>query len=64
MVTVNQGISGNYTINSAVVTGGTNFQTFNDFSAALACGVSGPVVATVVAGSGPYIGHQYSNHKW
>ena len=54
MVTVNQGISGNYTINSAVVTGGTNFQTFNDFSAALACGVSGPVVATVVAGSGPY----------
>ncbi|MBL7719898.1 MAG: hypothetical protein JNL72_13755 [Flavipsychrobacter sp.] len=53
-VSVLPGLSGNYTINSAVITGGTNFQSFNDFASALACGISGPVVATVVSGSGPY----------
>ena len=48
-------LSGNYTINSALATGGTNFQTFNDLATSLnTSGVSGPVVATVVSGSGPY----------
>ncbi|HNB81594.1 MAG TPA: right-handed parallel beta-helix repeat-containing protein, partial [Chitinophagaceae bacterium] len=46
---------GNYTINSAVTTGGTNFQTFGAFATALSCGgVAGPVTVDVVSGSGPY----------
>ena len=48
-------LSGNYTINAAVVTGGSNFQSFTDLASALSCGgVSGPVVVDVVSGSGPY----------
>lgn len=47
-------VSGTYTINSAVVTGGTNFQSFNDAVSFIQCGISGPVVFNVVAGSGPY----------
>ena len=47
-------VSGTYTINSAVVTGGTNFQSFNDAVSFIACGISGPVVFNVAAGSGPY----------
>lgn len=51
-----QPLNGNYTINSAQATGGTNYQTFTDFAGDLtADGVSGNVVATVVPGSGPYI---------
>ena len=45
---------GTYTINSAQATGGSNFQSFADAMAALNCGISGPVVFNVVAGSGPY----------
>ncbi len=45
---------GTYTINSAVATGGANFQTFTDAYFALRCGISGPVVFNVVSGSGPY----------
>ncbi|MBK7966903.1 MAG: right-handed parallel beta-helix repeat-containing protein [Bacteroidetes bacterium] len=48
-------MSGNYTINSAVVTGGTNFQSFTDAVNQLICSsVNGPVVLDVVLGSGPY----------
>lgn len=48
-------MNGNYTINSTVITGGTNFQTFNDLAGALTtCGVSDHVVVTVVDNSGPY----------
>ena len=47
-------VSGTFTINSAIATGGTNFQTFNAFFAYLACGINGPVTANVVSGSGPY----------
>ncbi|MCC5917346.1 MAG: T9SS type A sorting domain-containing protein [Cryomorphaceae bacterium] len=48
-------LSGNYTINSAQPTWGTNFSSFTDLSDALNCGgVSGPVVVDVVASSGPY----------
>ncbi|RYD98529.1 MAG: T9SS type A sorting domain-containing protein [Sphingobacteriales bacterium] len=46
--------SNTYTINSGVPTGGLNFNSFNDFATALNAGICGPVVANVVAGSGPY----------
>ncbi|HEY0677601.1 MAG TPA: right-handed parallel beta-helix repeat-containing protein, partial [Chitinophagaceae bacterium] len=45
---------GTYTINKAVATGGTNFQSFNDAYDAMKCGIAGPVIFNVVAGSGPY----------
>ena len=45
---------GTYTINSAVVTGGTNFQSFSDAYYALRCGIAGPVIFNVASGSGPY----------
>ncbi|HEX6427642.1 MAG TPA: gliding motility-associated C-terminal domain-containing protein, partial [Niastella sp.] len=46
--------AGTYTINSAVATGGANFQSYNDALNAIRCGVRGPVVFNVAAGSGPY----------
>lgn len=50
-----QPLSGDYTINSALPTGGNNFQSFTDLAAALnANGISGNVTATVEPGSGPY----------
>lgn len=55
LVTVNPAApGGTYTINSAQPTAGTNFQSFNAMLAYFACGISGPVVVNVVAGSGPY----------
>ena len=45
---------GNYTINSALPTGGGNFQSFTDAMSAIGCGISGPVVFDVAPGSGPY----------
>ncbi|MBK7764064.1 MAG: right-handed parallel beta-helix repeat-containing protein [Bacteroidetes bacterium] len=45
---------GNYTINSALPTGGSNFQTFAAAVAAISCGISSSVVFDVVSGSGPY----------
>ena len=48
------GMAGNYTINSGVATGGTNFQSFNDANSALRCGISAAVVIDVVAATGPY----------
>jgi hypothetical protein len=51
-------LSGAYTINSAVTTGGTNYQTFAAAVSALVTnGVSGPVVFDVVPSSGPYTEH-------
>ena len=48
-------LSGNYTINSAATTSGTNFQSFNDLLSSLTTnGVSGAVNVNVVPGSGPY----------
>ena len=47
-------MAGTYTINNAVATGGTNFQSYNDALNAIRCGVRGPVVFNVAAGSGPY----------
>lgn len=46
--------AGTYTINSALPTGGTNFQSFTDAVFALRCGIAGPIVFNVVSGSGPY----------
>jgi gliding motility-associated-like protein len=46
--------AGTYTINSAVATGGTNFQTYKEALASISCGVKGPVVFNVAPGSGPY----------
>lgn len=51
---VTPGLSGAYTINSALATGGTNFQTFTAAIAALSCGITGPVIFNVVSSSGPY----------
>jgi trimeric autotransporter adhesin len=49
-------LSGNYTINSAIATGGTNFQSFTAFADSINVnGISGSVIATVVPGSGPYV---------
>lgn len=54
-VTAQASLSGNYTINSALPTGGSNFQTFNDLSGTLnTYGICGPMVIDVVPGSGPY----------
>jgi trimeric autotransporter adhesin len=53
-VTINNGISGTFTINSAAPTSGSNFQTFEDAVNAMACGIIGPVVFNVDPASGPY----------
>jgi hypothetical protein len=48
-------LAGNYTINSGAATGGTNFDSFTDFTDAINTeGISADVVVTVVPGSGPY----------
>lgn len=48
--------AGTYTINSAVATGGTNYQSFTDAVSAMALsGICGPVVFNVMPGSGPYV---------
>jgi hypothetical protein len=48
-------LSGVYTINSGVATGGTNYQTFTAFANDINTnGISGPVTVNVVLGSGPY----------
>jgi hypothetical protein len=48
-------LTGTYTINSALATGGTNYISFTDFVSDLTNkGVCGPVVVDVAAGSGPY----------
>jgi gliding motility-associated-like protein len=47
-------VNGVFSINSAVATGGTNFQTFADAINFIKCGINGSVTFNVVAGSGPY----------
>jgi len=50
-------LSGTYTIDSAAVKSGTNFQSFQELVDTLDDdGVSGAVIVNVVAGSGPYEG--------
>ena len=55
-------MSGIYTINSAVATGGTNFQSFSDAATKLAGGVTGPVTINVQVGSGPYVEQMVLNN--
>ena len=45
--TANAQLTGSYTIDDGSSTGGTNFQTWSDFSSALSDGVSGAVTVTV-----------------
>ncbi|THU39911.1 T9SS type B sorting domain-containing protein [Niastella caeni] len=45
---------GTYTINSALPTGGINFNSFSDAARALQCGVNGPIVFNVSSNNGPY----------
>lgn len=48
-------LSGTYTLDSAIVTGGTNFQSFTDLVLSLTnAGVNGAVTVNVTAASGPY----------
>jgi gliding motility-associated-like protein len=47
-------VSGTFTINSALPTGGTNFASFNDAYNYIKCGINGPVIFNVDAASGPY----------
>lgn len=43
--------AGTYTINGAMPTGGTNFQTFADAISAMSCGIAGPIVFNVSPGT-------------
>jgi hypothetical protein len=53
--TLQASLSGTYTINSALPTGGSNFASFTALSNTLMTyGMCGPVVVNVVSGSGPY----------
>ena len=47
-------VSGTFTINNAVATGGSNFASFGDAVNHIKCGIDGPVVFNVAANSGPY----------
>src|SRR5688572_2335362 len=47
-------VSGTFTINNALRTGGTNFNSFNDAYDYIKCGINGPVVFNVDPASGPY----------
>jgi len=50
--TIGSPLSGVYTINSTLPTGGTNFNSFSDFATAIECGgVTGPVTVNVAAGT-------------
>ena len=48
-------VSGTYTINSTLPTGGTNFHSFTDAVAYMQNGLNGPITFNVTAGTGPYI---------
>lgn len=47
-------VSGRFSINSAVATGGTNFQSYKDAYAYIKCGINGPVIFDVAPNSGAY----------
>ncbi len=53
--TIADPVSGAYTINSGLPSGGTNFNNFTDFASEINLGgLAGPVTVEVVAASGPY----------
>lgn len=47
-------VSGTYTINNALPTGGSNFNSFNAAYNYIKCGINGPVIFNVDPASGPY----------
>lgn len=47
-------VSGTFTINNALPTSSSNFQTFTEAISFISCGIGGPVVFNVTPGSGPY----------
>lgn len=52
---IQPGISGTYSLNKALPTGGTNFASFADMASAFTSfGICGPVVVQVAPNSGPY----------
>lgn len=56
-VALQPGLNGTYTVNSALPTAGTNFQSFTELASALnTAGMCGPVVVNVAPNSGPYNG--------
>jgi len=54
LITTPNAVSGTFTINSALPTGGTNFNDFNDAYDYIKCGINGPVIFNVDPASGPY----------
>ncbi|MEX0635961.1 MAG: hypothetical protein WD135_04265, partial [Ferruginibacter sp.] len=54
IITTAAAVSGTFTINSALPTGGLNFQSFNDAYNYIKCGINAPVIFNVDAASGPY----------
>jgi len=53
--TITDPLSGTYTINSTLATGGTNFNNFTDFALSMNLGgFGGPITIDVVPGTGPY----------
>ncbi|MBX2930306.1 MAG: T9SS type A sorting domain-containing protein [Chitinophagaceae bacterium] len=54
-VTTPASVSGTFTINNAIPTGGSNFESFADAISYIGCGINGPVVFNVEPGSGPYV---------
>ncbi|GAA4325347.1 gliding motility-associated C-terminal domain-containing protein [Flaviaesturariibacter amylovorans] len=54
LVTSPAAVSGTFTINNALPTGGTNFTSFNDAYNYIKCGISDDVIFNVAPGSGPY----------
>ncbi|MCW5904230.1 MAG: T9SS type A sorting domain-containing protein [Chitinophagaceae bacterium] len=48
-------VGGTFTINNAIPTGGSNFESFADAISYIGCGINGPVVFNVEPGSGPYV---------
>lgn len=47
-------MGGYFTINQTIPSGGNNFSSFTEFATYLTCGISSPVVVSVVPGTGPY----------
>lgn len=54
IITTPAAVSGTFTINALLPTGGGNFQTFGHAINHIACGINGPVVFNVGVNSGPY----------
>ncbi|WP_205513580.1 gliding motility-associated C-terminal domain-containing protein [Longitalea arenae] len=56
-------VSGTYTINSTLPTGGSNFQSFTDAVAFMQNGLNGPITFNVAPNTGPYNEQIYLDNK-